>query len=241
MNIVDIIILLLLAMGAVVGFKNGVIKQTISFVGFIVVVILSFLLKGYVSSLMYQFLPFFSFGGALKGVTVLNFVIYEVIAFLLVFSILMTIFEIILRISGIVEKILKYTIILGIPSKLLGMVVGAIEGYIVLFIALYCLSLPVFQIPLLHESSMKNKILNHTPVLSSMVGESMKVFDEFADLKEKYDDKTNVNEFNKESLDLFLKYKIVSYDSAKKLIDNGKLKIDGANSILEKYENGKEK
>lgn len=237
MNIIDVIIALILLMGAVTGFKNGVIKQTISFVGFLVVVILSFLLKSYVSGILYQFLPFFQFGGALKGITVLNLIIYEVIAFLLVFSVLMAIFHTALRISGIVEKILKYTIILGIPSKLLGMIVGAIETYIIVFIVLYCLSLPVFQIPGLQNSKLKKGIINNTPLLTGVVSKSIKVFDEFADLKDKYDDSINVNEFNKETLDLFLKYKIVTYDSAKKLLDNGKLKIEGANSILNKYKN----
>ena len=41
MNIIDAIIFLIILMGAVVGFKNGVIRQTVSLVGFLLVVILS--------------------------------------------------------------------------------------------------------------------------------------------------------------------------------------------------------
>ena len=59
MNIIDIILILLLLMGGVIGFKNGVIRQTVSFVGFFIVVILSYFLKDFVSAILYKFVPFF--------------------------------------------------------------------------------------------------------------------------------------------------------------------------------------
>lgn len=239
MNIIDIIIILILLMGGVIGFKNGVIRQTVSFVGFFIVVILSYFLKDFVSVILYKFVPFFSFSGSLAGVTTLNILIYEVIAFLLVYVILMAIYHFIVRVTRIVETILKFTVILGIPSKLLGMVVGFIETYIMVFIGLYCLSLPIFQIPMMNESGVRNTILNHTPGLSSAVSKSLNVVNEFTDLKEKYKDTTNKNELNKETLDLFLKYNVVRYDTAKELVDSGKLKIDGVESVFQKYEGSK--
>ena len=239
MNIIDIILILLLLMGGVIGFKNGVIRQTVSFVGFFIVVILSYFLKDFVSAILYIFVPFFSFSGSLEGVTTLNILIYEVIAFLLVYVVLMAIYHFIVRMTGIVETILKFTVILGIPSKLLGMVVGFIETYIMVFIGLYCLSLPIFQIPFMNESGVRNTILNHTPGLSSVVSKSLSVVDEFADLKERYKDTTNKNELNKETLDLFLKYNVVRYDTAQELVDRGKLQIEGVESVLQKYEGSK--
>ena len=239
MNIIDIIIILILLMGGVIGFKNGVIRQTVSFVGFFIVVILSYFLKDFVSVILYKFVPFFSFSGSLAGVTTLNILIYEVIAFLLVYVILMAIYHFIVRVTRIVETILKFTVILGIPSKLLGMVVGFIETYIMVFIGLYCLSLPIFQIPMMNESGVRNTILNRTPGLSSAVSKSLNVVNEFADLKEKYKDTTNKNEFNKETLDLFLKYNVVRYDTAQELVDSGKLQIEGVESVLQKYEGSK--
>ncbi len=239
MNIIDIIIILILLMGGVIGFKNGVIRQTVSFVGFFIVVILSYFLKDFVSVILYKFVPFFSFSGSLAGVTTLNILIYEVIAFLLVYVILMAIYHFIVRVTRIVETILKFIVILGIPSKLLGMVVGFIETYIMVFIGLYCLSLPIFQIPMMNESGVRNTILNRTPGLSSAVSKSLNVVNEFADLKEKYKDTTNKNELNKETLDLFLKYNVVRYDTAKELVDSGKLKIDGVESVFQKYEGSK--
>lgn len=79
-------------------------------------------------------------------------------------------------------------------------------------------------------------ILNQTPLLSSVVEDSLNVVDEFGDLKDQYQDTTDKNQLNLETLDLFLKYHVVSYDSAKELIDSEKLKIEGADSILSQYE-----
>lgn len=236
MNIIDVIIILLLLMGGIIGFKNGVIRQTVSFVGFFIVLILSYLLKDVVSGILYQFVPFFQFSGDLAGVTVLNILIYEVISFLLIYIVLIAIYHVIVRATRIVETILKFTVILGIPSKLLGMVVGFIEAYIMIFIGLYCLSIPVFSIPEIEQSGVRSMILNQTPLLSSVVEDSLNVVDEFGDLKDQYQDTTDKNQLNLETLDLFLKYHVVSYDSAKELIDSGKLKIEGADSILSQYE-----
>ena len=68
-----------------------------------------------------------------------------------------------------------------------------------------------------------------------MAGETTEVAKEFTSIKDKYTGTTNNNEFNLETLDLFLKYGIVTPETAQKLIDNGKLKITGAESIIDKY------
>ncbi len=236
MNMIDVIIILVILFGAVMGYKNGFTKQLISFVGFIIVIILSYLLKNYISGLLYTWLPFFKFGGVLKGVTVLNIVLYEVIAFMIVFSLLMILFRVLLFASKIFETLLKFTIILGIPSKLLGAVVGMVEYSIMAFIGLYILTLPIFDIEGLENSKFKDEILHNTPVLSHYTKDGLAVFEEFHDLKEKYETLDNANEFNLEALDLLLKYKIVTTKSVQKLVDNKKIEIIGIDTVLSKYE-----
>ena len=49
MNVTDIVILIALALGAIGGFKSGVIKKTANFVGIFIIIILSFYLKNYLS------------------------------------------------------------------------------------------------------------------------------------------------------------------------------------------------
>lgn len=236
MNIIDVIIILIILSGAVIGYKSGFTKQLISFVGFIVVIILSYLLKNYVSELLYTYLPFFKFGGVLKGVSVLNIVLYEMIAFMIVFSLLMIVFKVVLFVSKVFETLLKFTIILGIPSKLLGAVVGMIEYSIIVFIGLYILTLPIFQIEGMEHSKFKDQILYKTPILSHYTKDGLKVFTKINTLKDKYEDSINANEFNLEALDLLLEYKVVTPKSVQKLLDSKKLEIDNVDSILNKYD-----
>jgi len=146
MNVVDIIIIILLILGALAGFKAGVIKKTADFVGTFLIVILAFSLKNYLSVIMYENLPFFNFGGFIKGIDVINILLYEIIAFVITFMALLFLLKVILMLTGLVEKILKATVILSIPSKLLGFVFCVIETYVYTFIALVVFTLPVFKI-----------------------------------------------------------------------------------------------
>ena len=107
MNITDILIIIFILLGAFVGAKQGFTKALVSFLGIIIVVVLAYFLKNPVSELLMSFCPFFSFGGIIKGVTVLNIAVYEVIAFIVVFFILMAILNALLFATGIFETILK--------------------------------------------------------------------------------------------------------------------------------------
>ena len=236
MNIVDVLIILIIIAGGVSGFKKGFTREFVSFVGIFLVVILSFLLKNPVSSFLYEHLPFFNFGGLFKGITSLNILLYEVIALLIVMSVLIIILKITTMVTKVFETLLKFTIILGIPSKLLGMVVGFVEGFVWVFIGLYILNLPVFNIKEIEESKFKESILQNVPILSSLADDTVKVIEEFTDLKNQYDD-TNIdsNEFNLKTLNVFLKYNVITVESVEKLEEKGKLKIEGLDKLLNEY------
>ena len=67
----------------------------------------------------------------------------------------------------------------------------------------------------------------------------MKVIEEFTSIKDKYNDNnSNAEEFNKEVLDLFLKYDVVKVESIDKLIEKDKLQINNVEEILMKYREG---
>lgn len=234
MNIVDAIIILVLLMGAVLGFKRGAIKTLVSFVGLVIALVLAFFLKNPVSTFMYEYLPFFNFGGVFKGVSVLNILLYEVLAYFIVLSILFIGVRLLGFVANIIEKALNFTIILGIPSKIIGIFVGFIETYIYVFIILYVLALPMFNIGILNESTLKNRILNSTPILSNTVGNTLDAFVEVYDLSKKYDT-SSTNEFNQEALDILLKYDITTVDSIDKLIEKNKITINNVDVILNKY------
>ena len=235
MNIIDAIIFLIILMGAVVGFINGVIRQTVSLVGFLLVIILAFILKNPLSLWMYEHLPFFNFWGILKGVTVINILLYEVLAFLILVAIFSIILKIILMAAKIIEKILEFTVILGIPSKILGIFVGALEYYLFVFVLLYVVTLPIFDTKSIKESKFAVNILEKTPVLSSYTEDATKVLNDFVALKDKYEKSSNSEEFNKDALKVLLDYKVVDVKSVDKLVERNKIKINDIEEILKDY------
>ena len=184
MGIVDAIIILCLLCGAALGFKRGVIQSATMFVGIIIVIILSYYLKNPLSKFMYTVFPFFEFSGALQGVTVLNILIYEAIAFLIIFILLNVILQVAIKATGLLEKILKFTIVLGIPSKILGAIFGLLEQFIYVFVFLFLLSRISFTAPYVMESKLANGILDKTPVISGVVESSYQSFEEIYSFKE---------------------------------------------------------
>lgn len=231
MNVVDVIIIALLILGGVAGFKAGVIKKLTDFIGMFVVIILAFYLKNYISVIMYENLPFFNFFGLINGIDALNILLYEVIAFLVIFIALLFVLKVVLMLTGLVEKILKATVILSIPSKLLGIVVGVIEMYVYLFLILVIVSLPIFDSSFLKDSKMNNFILNNTLVLSDVSEEIIDIYGDVYNIIDNRKNKTN-EQLNEEILKVLIDKKVVTKESAKKLVDKNKIHINDK-SIVE--------
>ena len=233
MQIVDIIIILMIILGAVVGFKQGFIKKTTSFLGTFLVVVLSFMLKNPLSVVMYENLPFFKFGGIIRGIDIINILIYEFLAFIIVAAALTFILRILLVLTGLVEKLLKMTIFLSIHSKILGIFIGALEYYVYIFLALVFLNLPAFNIEIVRESNLANKILDNTPILSNLVGPTVDTYTEVYETLHDVNNMSNV-EINEKLLVIFLDKGVITVDSAQKLIDMNKIYIEDT-SILDRY------
>lgn len=233
LSIIDAIILLVILLGGVIGFKEGVIKRLTSVIGLVVVVILSFMLKNFISVLFYENLPFFNLWGIFKGIQVVNIIFYEVLAFIIVSSVLMLMYRVLLMITGVVEKILKATIILSIPSKILGFFVGLIENYIWVYIGLFILTLPVFNINDIYNSKVAMFIMRETPVLSKYTGKTVGIYQEIYDIIDNKGNKST-EEVNKEALEVMLKYEIITVESTDKLIEKNKIEIKDK-GFIDKY------
>lgn len=236
MSIVDIFIIVFILIGGLLGLKRGAVKEFISAIGFFVIVVLSFLLKNPLSVIFYENLPFFKFGGIFKGVTALNIALYELIAFLVVALVLTFIWKLVEYASNIMQKIINMTILLGLPSKIIGFIIGLLEYYVLAFIIIYILTLPIFSVKPVIESKNAKFILNDTPIISSFVKESTGFIGEFIELRDKYQVTESANQFNYETLDLFMKYDIVDVKSVKKLKEKNKISIDGIDTLIQKYE-----
>lgn len=235
MNIVDIIIIIILLLYIAKGFSSGAIKESVSFIGGFAVLVLAFLLKNPISVFMYQNLPFFKLSGILSGISVLNVIIYELIAFLIVAAILLIVYELIVKVTNIFEKILKITFVFALPSKILGAVVGFVEGVVMIFLVLFvCMQFNMTR-NYIQDSKYADKILSDTPLLGNAVSPIYDSLKEIYSVAESYKDTPNKDQANLECLDIMLKYKVLDASGAQVLVDNNKLNINGIETVIDKY------
>ena len=238
MSVIDICIILFVLFGGYLGFKQGLITTLVHLVGYIFIIVLSFTFKDSVSEFLMLHLPFFDFFGLIKGASVLNIAVYEIIAFVFVFSILTIVLKIILMATGILERLVSVLGLLNLPFKIIAFFIGLLRNYVIVFAVLFILSLPNFaDNNFIKDSVLKDKILEETPILSSLASDNLQVFNEFVSLKNKYDDIENSNEFNYEGVELFLKYDIIQPDLVQKLVDSDKLHINNIDTLINKYNN----
>lgn len=233
MNIVDIIIVLALIMSFIIGFKRGFLRQVVALIGIIITYVLAYNFKGYLGNFFCQIFPFSKFSGNIQGLTTLNIIIYELIAFIILFGLLFVVYEIIINVTKLFEKIIDASIILTIPSKLLGGLFSLLEGYLLVFLTIIILSIPLKTSGLIDNSFLANKIVYSTPVLSSTASSLTDSLEETINLVDNiYNKKITIKEANKELLKVELKYKIIDGRTAKELNDRNKISIDNIEEII---------
>ena len=231
MSLIDVVIIITLILFAFIGFKRGVFKSLVMFLGFIIIIFLAYALKNYIGDFLVLNLPFIKFGDFLGGAATLNIIMYQSLAFILVLIVLGLIYNFLVAISGVFEKLLRITIILGIPSKLLGMVVGLLEGYIIVYLVLFFLTQPFLNAEDLKNNNYVSTILNNTPVISSFAEDSLRIVNEVREVTEI----KNKEQMDLKLADLILKEKVTTYDVMQKLVDKKKITVDGIQDIIDKY------
>ena len=234
MNIIDVIIVLFILMMGVIGLKRGFFKEIVMIAGTILVLTLSFLFKNPIADFFCLHLPFFDFRGVLQGATSLSIVFYQLLAFLLIAIILFAVLRIVIKVTGIFEKMLNFTIILGIPSKILGFIVGLLEGSIITFFALVILSIPLQSVEIFMESNIRTEFVTNMPVLKDSIGGINQAVEDIYKLTS---DKDDEQQFNYDVMEILLKYKVVKPGLANKLLEQKKLdNIENVQALIQKYE-----
>lgn len=238
MSIVDIGIILALILFPIIGWMRGVIKETVSLVGLIAVFIISYTFKEEIGNVLCKFLPFLPFSGSIKGLVSLNILIYQMIGFISIFSILFLAYQIIVLVSGLLQTIIKWTKILDKPSKILGAIVGGVCGYLIIF-AVLLVSVVAFQNHEEMKKSFLSKIIVYkTPIISYYTKDISATVNNIYDLIEDLENKEiSINKANLEIIDTMIKYDVVSKKTVEQLVVLDKLKkVKGLDNVLEKYE-----
>jgi len=240
LNIVDIIIILFILLCVVTGFKKGFIRELISVIGTIVVLILSYNFMGPLASVLYKYVPFFDLGFFGIYLSSLNILVFQIIAFFLCFFLFTLILNIIENVTNVVQKIADSALILKGISSILGMIVGLFSGFISTFVILVILSVPLYRVSYFYESPTVRFILDKTPVMSQATkgirNATNDIYKISIEINSDKDYKKHSKKYDTEVFEALLKYNALTYDNAKTPEDEGKLtNIDDASGLIEKY------
>lgn len=223
MSIVDICALVIIALGALAGFKRGAIRSLVQLVGLVAIVIVAYQFKGILGNFFIKLLPFFNFGGALNELYSLNILLYQGIAFVIIFILLYCVLNILISLSGILDLLVKLTIILELPSKIIGTILGAVEAIVFVFVAAFVM----LQNPTTQKYVMESKytlaIVERTPVVRDVFARTIVASEEIYNSVKNHQDSGNMIEANLEIIRSLIKYGVVDAPTVQEAIDNGKL------------------
>jgi len=232
MNIVvNIVLIAFIVLGILAGMKKGLIKSAVSLIGLVAVVIISYTLRIKVAAFLIDTMPFFNFGGAFEGLTSLNILIYNVLAFVVIFVLLYCLLNIVITLTGIIDTILKFTVIWIIPSKIGGAIIGLFESWVFLYLVLFVLAQFTFTNGFIKESAVSNFILDNTPIVGNYLGGARKAaLDIYGVIEEYNNDETKTKEdLNLEILKIQINYNLITDSKATELMEIGKI---GLNNVM---------
>lgn len=225
---VSIFLIGFLILGAVAGFRRGLIKSLVSFVGLVAIVIISYTLKTSLANFLIDKLPFFNFGGSLEGLTSLNILFYNIISFVVIFIILYCILNIVMAVTGFIDTLLKFTVIWIIPSKIGGAIIGFLETWVYLFLVVFVLSQFSITNAFVKDSSVANFILDNTPVIGTFLGDAKNAAQEIYEGIEKYknDETKTTNDLDLYILGIEINYGLITTEKAEELMAIGKIGLE---------------
>ena len=145
---------------------------------------------------------------------------------MIVFVILLSLYSISLKISRVIQKIVNMTIILWLPSKILGGIVSLIKGYLIIMIISILLIIPFRNLSIFRESKIMNYMLYETPIISNYTDNFIEPVKQIYDLSNDISNETiTAQEANKRSINIMIKYKITNQSTVNNLIKLKKLNV----------------
>lgn len=240
MSIIDIGIILFILCFILVGAKQGLIKTGVSLVVLVIIFVISYVFKEHIGNFLCKYLPFFNFSGNIKGLVSLNILIYQLAGFFIILGVLMGVYTIIMTLTGWIQKLVNMTILLKLPSSIGGGIIGLIEGYLVTFLILLIAMIPMQTMTLLKESKLADFILNKTPIVSESTSDLTKSASEIYSLVDQVTNKKiDINEANLKSIDIMIRYKVITPHTVEQLIVLDKLEdVVGLDHVLNRYDKG---
>ena len=135
------------------------------------------------------------------------------------------IYNLILKFTGAIDKLINKLVLIKIPFKILGSVVSIANMYLLVFMFLILLSVPFGNTNFMKKSFFTETIVYKTPIISKSSETVINVLDSIITLDTDISKGTiTTNEGNLKILDLLLKYNMIDKDTIIDLYNKGKIK-----------------
>lgn len=169
---VDLIIIILLLFGFLIGLKRGFILQAFHLIGFIVAFVVAIIYYDALAAKLALWIPYPDLSGDSSWAVFLQSAplenaFYNAIAFAIIFFAVKIILQIV---ASMLDFVAELPIIHSV-NRILGAVLGFLEIYLLLFIILYILALtPLGNVQSwIGGSTIAQFIIEHTPILSAQL------------------------------------------------------------------------
>ena len=216
MNIVDIGILVLVLLSVIIGVKRGTVKGILKTLAFVIIGILSYTFKGMLGNWLMGFMPFFNFAG-----------IYQAVSFVVIYVLLYCFLSIIVAVGGVFDKVYKKEWLVNKKiDKILGALVGFIEGTMIAFVGVWVLSQLPNTTQYVMQSHFGLNFLERTPMIRTVFAPSTLASEEVYELVDQYKNSEDKTDFNISALQVYIKYQVVTSEKVKELEDAKKLGIE---------------
>lgn len=214
MNVVDIVIIVLAVLGGINGYRKGIVRTSIQLVGSAAIAILSYTFKDILADFLIDFMPFLQYKGAFLGLSSINIVVYQIVSFVVIYVLFYCLLNILLGASGLIDTLIKLTVVLKTPSKIMAGLLGILDGLVFAFLlAFVALHLGLSE-KYVMESKMGIILLERTPFLSTVMAKSTLSLEEICNLVNYRDESVDDNTLNAEVLQTLIHYKIITSQKA---------------------------
>ena len=220
--VVSIFVILIIISDIIDGYKKGFLESGVKFLKTLVAMLIAYFCKAPLSKYMYLNLPFFQLEGIFKGVSSLNVIIYEIIAFFVIFALVLLIINIVSAILKLDEKVLRLVSIIGVPNKIMGAVINGLKSIVLLYFGLSLFFVGANFMKWDVGESLGTYIVE-MPLLKNTFGNILDSCNEITDLAVEYENIQDKEELNNKSIDILLEYDIISEENLELLIESGKI------------------
>lgn len=232
MNNISVAIVLIIISFGLLGLKRGALKEAVIVFGNILVIAIAYFFKDMLASYLMNALPAYKINSVLGPLSSLTIIFYKLIAFLALMIVFHFLLRIIINLSGLLGKIMDATVILLLPNRIIGFLLGIVEGYVLMFIVLNVLMIPLSSNTTFMDSGVRKYIVEETPILKDSFGGLNTSLEEVLQL----DKNDTENSLNLKVIDILLKNKIITKDEVQELVTNGKIvNVDGLDTVINKY------